>query len=420
VSPVEARARFARHADLLVPDTPAERLWLALQSWLGTFLGDSAERTGELAARALANGRIFAEQPDSPVPAMAVVVLARTEQLDLATDRTEAFAAQARSRGSVLALAGASFLRANVALLRGEVARAEENARSAAGAARTGGWLGGVPMFVAVHLAALIERDDLEGAEAELARGDGGGPLRESYWGAPLLLTRGRLRLAQRRFDEAAADLTELRHKYEQAGIWNASHGVGLDLALALAARGEQDAARRSAVDELERARAWGAPSAIGAALRVRGLLESGADGIALLEEAIGVLASSPVALERVRALVDYGAALRRANRRAAARAPLHEALEAARRGGALALARRAHEELAATGERLRPLLPTGAGSLTPSERRVAELAAEGLTNRQIAQTLFLTVKTVEGHLSHVYRKLDIPSRRELGPALSE
>jgi DNA-binding NarL/FixJ family response regulator len=90
-----------------------------------------------------------------------------------------------------------------------------------------------------------------------------------------------------------------------------------------------------------------------------------------------------------------------------------------ARPDGALAIARRAHEELEATGERLRPLLAGGVESLTPSERRVAAMAAEGKTNRAIAQELFLTVKTIEAHLSSAYRKLDIGSRAELSEAFS-
>jgi DNA-binding CsgD family transcriptional regulator len=100
------------------------------------------------------------------------------------------------------------------------------------------------------------------------------------------------------------------------------------------------------------------------------------------------------------------------------ARLPTRRTLDLARRGGALAIARRAHEELAATGEKLRPLVAVGVESLTPSERRIAGLAAEGLTNREIAQTLFLSVKTVESHLRAAYRKLDVRSREELPRAL--
>jgi DNA-binding NarL/FixJ family response regulator len=90
-----------------------------------------------------------------------------------------------------------------------------------------------------------------------------------------------------------------------------------------------------------------------------------------------------------------------------------------ARAGGALAIAKRAHEELEATGEKLRPLMATGVESLTPSERRVADMAGEGSSNREIAQTLFLSVKTVETHLSHAYSKLDIRSRSQLKTTLA-
>jgi DNA-binding CsgD family transcriptional regulator len=147
--------------------------------------------------------------------------------------------------------------------------------------------------------------------------------------------------------------------------------------------------------------------------------LEGGERGLELLRESLSVLEASPARLEHARTLAEYGAALRRANRRAEAREPLRAALEWARPAGALAVARRAHEELEATGEKVRPLLEGGIDSLTPSERRVAALAAEGHTNREIAQSLFLSIKTVEGHLSNAYRKLDVSSRRELSAVLA-
>jgi DNA-binding CsgD family transcriptional regulator len=149
------------------------------------------------------------------------------------------------------------------------------------------------------------------------------------------------------------------------------------------------------------------------------GVGRDGERGLELLHESIEVLESSPARLEHTRSLAEYGAALRRGNRRAEARGPLHAALDAARRSGALAIARRAHEELEATGEKLRPLLAGGAESLTPSEHRIAELAAQGHSNREIAQSLFLTVRTVENHLTTVYRKLDIHTRTELPTALT-
>ncbi len=126
------------------------------------------------------------------------------------------------------------------------------------------------------------------------------------------------------------------------------------------------------------------------------------------------MLDGSPARLARAEALADLGAALRRDRRRADARPPLREALELARRCGAVGLARTAFDELAATGERVRAYTPIGVESLTPSQRRVAELAATGMTNREIAQSLFLTVKTIESHLAAAYDKLGIRSRQEL------
>ncbi|HKA98782.1 MAG TPA: helix-turn-helix transcriptional regulator [Streptosporangiaceae bacterium] len=85
---------------------------------------------------------------------------------------------------------------------------------------------------------------------------------------------------------------------------------------------------------------------------------------------------------------------------------------------GAFGLAQRANQEVAATGARPRKLLQTGLDALTASERRVAQLAADGMGNKEIAQTLFVTIKTVEMHLSHAYRKLEIASRAQLDKPL--
>jgi DNA-binding CsgD family transcriptional regulator len=131
------------------------------------------------------------------------------------------------------------------------------------------------------------------------------------------------------------------------------------------------------------------------------------------------VLAASPARLEHARVLVDIGATLRAAGQRAAARAPLLDGLALAARCGARALERRAKAELAAIGVRPRTSDHTGADSLTPSERRVVELAATGDTNRAIAQGLFVTEKTVETHLGRAFRKLSISSRRQLPDVLA-
>ena len=191
-------------------------------------------------------------------------------------------------------------------------------------------------------------------------------------------------------------------------------------LAAPAAATGDQDEGRARADRMLREAQTWGTPRAIGMALRAAGLVEGGARGLELLAEAAMVLERSPAPLEHARALLDLGAGLRRANRRAAARDPLRQALDLADACGARPLADRARQELRAAGARPRRPRLGGVHALTASERRIAAMAAQGLSNPEIAQALFVTKKTVEAHLSSAYRKLAIHSRAQLGAALND
>ena len=182
---------------------------------------------------------------------------------------------------------------------------------------------------------------------------------------------------------------------------------------------GDRDRARALAEAELADARVSGGRRALGIALRVAGLATGGADGLERLSESAGVLRESPALLERAKSIAELGAALRRAGQRAAARPLLAEALDLAAGCGARPLASRAHAELAAAGGRPRRERRHGLDALTPSELRVARLAADGQTNRQIAHGLYVTLKTVETHLAHVYAKLGISHRGELPAALA-
>jgi DNA-binding CsgD family transcriptional regulator len=178
---------------------------------------------------------------------------------------------------------------------------------------------------------------------------------------------------------------------------------------------GDHDEALKLIESELEDARRAGEPRGIGIALRARGVLERDHEQ---LQEAVSMLAGSPAHLEHARALVELGGAMRRAGKRTASREPLRAGLDIAIGGGAARLAARAREELASSGARLRRERATGRDALTPSELRVARLAAEGLTNNEVAQALFVTPKTIDTHLGHVYTKLGISSRRALAAAL--
>jgi DNA-binding CsgD family transcriptional regulator len=188
--------------------------------------------------------------------------------------------------------------------------------------------------------------------------------------------------------------------------------------ALAAARLGDHGRARELWEEELTLARDFGAPRAIGIALRAGGAIEGGERGIELLSDAVNALEASPAQLERARALTDLGAELRRARRPREAREPLRQGLQLAGQCGASALADRARDELQAAGARPRGEVFSGLGSLTPREYQVAQLAAQGLGNREIAQRLFITRKTVEAHMRNIFRKLDVTAREELAQVL--
>lgn len=189
--------------------------------------------------------------------------------------------------------------------------------------------------------------------------------------------------------------------------------------AAALLTLGRIQQARAMAAEELALARRWGAPRALARALTVSGLAIGGNDGVRFLTEAVTTAAESPARLEHARALFELGAALRRSGRRVESREPLRQGADLALVCGAEPLVERARTELRASGARPRRLGLSGPDALTPSERRIAQLAASGQSNRAIAQTLFLTAKTIEVHLTSTYQRLQVNGRHELAGALA-
>jgi DNA-binding CsgD family transcriptional regulator len=191
------------------------------------------------------------------------------------------------------------------------------------------------------------------------------------------------------------------------------------DAAAAALRAGRHEDALRLANEELELARRFGAPRALGVALRAAGMATADGDQIELLQQSVAALESSPAELDLARSLVELGSALRRNHRPRDARDPLRRALALPVTREAVPLQDRARSELAAAGGRPRRDALEGPGALTPTERRVAELAAAGRTNPEIAVELYVTRKTVESHLAGAYRKLGITSRTDL-PAMLE
>ena len=416
--PASVAERIERYPDVIQPDSPAHRVMLSLEAVLGAFSGKAAAEVAEAARRAVENGAVFREHLDGVVSSIPIYALLRADALDAAERAIELYTAEAHAHGGGFS-SGASYLNAELAFVRGDVARAEPDVRAAVEGGRLGGALGVFPNWVGLLVEVLVERDELGAAERELLDSGLAGDLPDDWWLIPLLFSRARLRLAQGRGEDGLADLFAMAEVAARHGITNQALGpAGATTAIALAAAGQHEAARGVADIYEAAARAWGTARAIGTALHCKGIVDGGEKGIALLRESIDTLEDSPARMEHAKALTDLGSLLRRCNRRADAREPLRAAVEIARPRGMVAVARRAHDELGATGENLGRFVAVGIESLTPSERRIAELAASGLTNRQIAQQLFLSVKTVESHLRGAYRKLDIKSRGQLPNAL--
>jgi DNA-binding CsgD family transcriptional regulator len=408
-----ARERLARIADRASDDTLGGRFVLALTASELARAGESPEKARGLAERALAGGLLLDDESWTPY-VVAVAVLVSLDELDAAVGLYTDWLERARRRGSAFAFAHASSFRAMATLRRGDLTEAEADARAALEAALP------FAFTYALLAEALVERGELVEAIRTLDLAGVPDENQPNYQMSVLLEPRARLRIARGEVEQGLADLLAAGEHMESFGVRNPSYSAWRsDGALVAHGLGDRHEARRLVGEEVELARRWGAPRPVGVALRAAGLIEGGDEGIELLRESVDVLATSQAQLERAKSFTELGAALRRANQRASARTFLHEGLELAHRCGALVLVERAHAELLATGARPRRLVRSGVDSLTPSERRVARMATEGQTNREIAQALFVTPKTVETHLSHVYRKLGIQARSQLAGAMT-
>ena len=393
-----------------------ERGLLILLAYRAAMDGAPLKEVLELADRGLDDGRFLATETDGlPLP-FAMRLLAWIDELDRARQVHDSLLTAAR-RGSIVAFAIAAVCAASTALRRGSLATAESEARTATELAAQHGLRFYEPFARALLGEALLERGDL-GQAATAVHGMDLDQIRGTGPGALLLYVRGRLRAAQGDRDGAAADLRECGDTYEAMGYRNPNILPWRSTLALTIPDGRQ--AQALIAEELARARQAGQPRGIGIALRARALLSPRPERLPLLQEAADTLTRSPSALELARALTDYGTALARGGQRTGAREPLQQAMDLAARCGAPPLTRRARDELRAIGARPRRERLTGIESLTPSELGVARLAAEGLTNRQIAQALFVSTKTVGTHLGHVYDKLGTSNRDDLATIMRE
>ncbi len=398
------------------PAGPGARSLLATASLNHGLWGTRRERVRDLAERALADGGLIADAVGGGNALFSVTAsLTWAESYDRVIEVADQAASAAAQRGAVLCWVTCNFCRGLPNLMAGRLRDAVADCEIAvAGEAR--GWEQFLPAAHAWRAYALIELGELDAAERGIAE------LAPELWGVhptwPLIdACRGRLLLEHRKPEAALACFERWGERWPVPNpaayaAWRSQS------AFALIQIGDKERAAALAADELDAARGFGAPAAIGRALHALGLARGGTEGLDLLREAVADLDRSPAKLLLAHALGDLGAALRRDNRKAAAREPLKRALDLAERMGAKPLATRVREELSMTGARPRSPWSHGVEALTAGELRVARMAASEMSNREIAEALFVTDRAVHWHLRNTYRKLGVNDRSLLSGLL--
>ncbi|WP_405059485.1 AAA family ATPase [Kribbella sp. NBC_01505] len=411
-------------------DSADERILLALLAQCGRYEVSPSADVRRTAERALRRGALLKDSVGQADPLvgwlLAMMSLIAADGVGPARDEIAGAQDWVRRHGSPIEFAMVANVSDFLAWRCGDLPAVEADADGVLAAIASEDL---TPQVVAIRATAVtfaayaaLERGDLAGAEAMLAEYD------ESSRNAPRVIaamwleaTRARIALEQ---DDPMAALDHayrLRDDMVAADLDPPAVPWRTPAALAQLRLGDEAAARELANDQLELSRRWGAASDLGAALRLSAKVDvgQGARRVETLTEAVAVLERSPARLELARALVDLGEAYRVVGRRTDARETLNRGGELAAACGAVVLRTRVAEVLQALGDRPRALVAPGQDSLTASERRVAGLAVTGRSNRDIAQELFVSPKTVENHLGRIYIKLGITGRRELGRALA-
>jgi DNA-binding CsgD family transcriptional regulator len=405
--------RAAGHFERAKRGEVSNPLMLAALAQTGAIAGLPAAEAAELARMALADVRLLAS---APAYLGATGALCWAEQLEEAATAQDRGIAEAQRRGSVPMFMQMSVFRSATSLLAGDLDGAEDHAERALELAQELGTSHFAIMFL---IPVLLERGRVDEASAivESLRLDE--PDVQLWQDAVTLAQRGRVRVALGKLETGLEDMLRADRRMSEARCHLSVLSDWVPTAAATLARLRRvNDAQRLAQRELDDANAFGTRRRIGIALSTWGRLDRGPQGLARLEEAVAVLERSPARLEHARSLVNLGAGLRERGQHQAAREYLAQGLDIAYGRGAVPLAELARSELVASGARPRRASTRGPDALTPAEARAARMAADGLSNREIAQALFVSTKTVEGQLSHAYRKLGIHSRTELAAAL--
>lgn len=395
--------------------------YLSLVGMRTVWAGRSRARAVALAQQALVTLPLT---PDAMRPILrSVLVLAQAGRTEEAYAFCDAMVGHAERWQHRPGIAAARSLRGVVAHRLGRMPAAAEDARIAfemligCGAPRR---TGAAVEFLARRVEILVDLGEHDEAERLVELSDLCGEVPKTWAGTALLLARGRLRAAAGRPAEGLRDLLAAGRRLASWNVVNpAAAPWQTGTSAALLTLGETTGARREAADAVEQARRWGAPGPLGVALRTLGAAVGGPQGVAALEESVSVLRRSADRLDLARSLAEYGAALSRDKRPVPARRALRAALDLAEECGCADLARRSRIELSASGGRPPKSSHTdGVAALTAAELRTAMLAAEGRSNRELAEVLSVGQRTVEIHLTNAYRKLGISGRDRLPAVL--
>ncbi|MFF7475037.1 AAA family ATPase [Streptomyces sp. NPDC008092] len=396
----------------LAGDTPGECAVLAALAASAVAGNAGATVTSGLLDRALRGGLAAMDQSQLLV-SLAGMVYMTTDRLDDATTRFDQIAGTGARWGVFLMVSTAMVWQLRVHARRGRQLALTPDFGHPAAAAGEGLEHRARLALMAQVGESLIERGD-PAAAARVLVPDADTDRAGWLWQGQMLLARSRAYAAQ---GSAAAALTVLLEYGAQEKRTRVTNLTGApwrsQAALLHLALGQRTDALQLATEELELAHRWGTGRVIGLASRCLGVVTGGAEGEALLREAVAVLERSPARLELARARYELGVALSHRGEADQARRVLTRALDLAETCGSVLLAGRVRRALAGLGVHPKPA-PAPAPNLSPTEHRLVELVGAGHSDRQVAQALLLTPQDVTGLVEQVGRRLGVPGRAEL------
>jgi DNA-binding CsgD family transcriptional regulator len=410
--------RLAALSARALADPVAVRAVLAHRAWAAAEQGDApAGEAAALALEALAGDVLLRDASGRAAHLLAIRTLVLTDRHADAGAAIERLRDAAHSRGSRPLRAAAAWQAGELALRRGDLAGAEGHARVAIALADDGlDPIAGGALDVLVRT--LSERGAFDQAQELLRARD----VRTPEAALALRHAEARLRFAMGDHAGAARQAVEAGASAELDGPVNpALLPWRSTAAVALAHLGRRAEASELADAEIALAERFGAPLAVMVAMHAGAVAEpAGPAGVDRLRRALEVGEGTVAVLLTARIRLRLGHILSRSGARVRARDELRPALADADAAGAVPLAEHARRELVASGLRPRRAAIDGADALTPRQREVCTLAANGKGNREIARALFLSMKTVETHLAAGYRKLGIESRAQLAGVLGD